>query len=129
LKELTVGMRLLQEIKVVEPADGATFDLQRNLLRWTAVPGAASYRIQLGYKEDTLQQSTLYGGGAITVSSPSVCLGALPASQTQGWIRTALTPGRTGIWHVDAFDRNGRKVGAMVETNHSFLVARGLESR
>jgi tetratricopeptide (TPR) repeat protein len=124
--DVPVHCRLVQEITALEPADGASFDLQRDIFRWTAVAGARSYRVNFGYREDSLQSSTVNGLPCVTASSAGVCLGTLPPKEVPSYLRDRLVPGRTGTWSVEAFDAAGRKVGAMVQSNHPFLVARGL---
>jgi tetratricopeptide (TPR) repeat protein len=124
--DVPIHGHLVQEIKALEPADGANFDLQRGVFRWSPVAGASSYRVNFGYKEDNLQTSTFYGLPCVTVSSANVCLGTVPPKDVHTYLRTRLVPGRTGTWSVEALDAAGKKVGAMVQSNHPFLVARGL---
>ena len=128
-KEYQVKTRTLQDIKALEPADGATVDLQRDFFRWTAVDGATSYYVNFGYKEDNLQTSTFYGLPGVSVPTTSVCLGTLAPKEIQPLLRSKLSAGRTGTWSVLAFDAKRRRLGTMVQTNHSFLVARSLSGK
>jgi hypothetical protein len=128
-KEYHVKTRTLQDIKALEPAHGATVDLQRDFFRWTAVEGATSYQVNFAYKEDNLQTSTFYGLPGVSVPTTSVCLGTLAPKEIQPLLRSKLSAGRTGTWSVEALDVKRRRVGTMVQTNHPFLVARGLAGK
>jgi hypothetical protein len=130
MKELPIHARLSEEIKLLEPAPGASVDLRKDFFRWTPVRGASHYLIQLGYHEDTPQHSTYYGIGGGKSPSTNLCLGS---SVLPDWnleqIRKRLIPGRTGTWSVEAFDASGRRIGTSLGNARPFFVAHGLEEQ
>jgi hypothetical protein len=60
----------------------------------------------------------------------SVCLGVAPDQDGMlNRLASEFRPGGMGTWQVHAVDATGRRVGAVVGADRTFVVARGLERR
>lgn len=121
--------RLLEEIKLLGPADRAPFDLAEGFFRWTPVPGAAKYLFQLAVIVPNEEGGTTHKTfGSYQTEATTVCLGVAPDQYRLLWnLSRELRAGGIGEWAVVAVDAAGRKVGTIVGPNRTFVVARGLE--
>lgn len=123
--EYEIPARLLQEITLLEPPNNATIDLRTDFFRWSAIEGAAYYKIVLVKKESRVGKGEFYTGGAsIQVHGNSACLGALPEADRGE--ANELAPGAGAVWQVHAFDAQDRRMGVSVQSDRTFLVGEGL---
>ena len=125
--EFTIPATTATEITLLEPAIGGTVDLCDDVFRWSMTEGADFYRLMIVRKESRVGDGNYYkGGAAIRVNSNNVCLGTLPESERSkaAW----LTTGSTATWSVQAYDEQGRPIGASVQTDRTFLVGRSVDN-
>ncbi|MBI4605847.1 MAG: serine/threonine protein kinase [Planctomycetes bacterium] len=121
--DLEIRARLLEEIDLLGPREGAEVDLESEIFRWTAVPGAAYYEMRLEEVEDRP------GGGRYfhsvlkaRVEDTGFSPGNVPAAERAAW--RALPAGRAAVWNVEAFDASGQSIGKAPE-RPCFRVKRG----
>jgi predicted Ser/Thr protein kinase len=130
-REVVVPIRLSEEIRLLSPGPGETFDLSKDLFRWSPIKGASRYKVLFGRLAEMAQGTGTSFQMLADVNAPaaSLCLGTLPATEVRNLVEY-LTPGRTATWKVEAFDPAGRRVGLTLAGNgQPFLVARGLEAK
>jgi hypothetical protein len=123
--------RLLEEIKLMSPADRAPFDLTEGFFRWAPIPGATKYSLEIWIFDASVQGTTRYRALAgFETEATTVCLGVAPDQDGMlSRLASEFRPGGMGKWHVVAMDATGRRVGAVVGGGRPFVVARGLERR
>jgi hypothetical protein len=123
--------RLLEEIKLMSPADRAPFDLTEGFFRWAPIPGAAKYSLEIATVDADEQGTTLYKAVCgFETEATTVCLGVAPDQDGMlSRLASEFRPGGMGKWHVFAMDATGRRVGVVVGGGRTFVVARGLERR
>ncbi|QEH31852.1 Serine/threonine-protein kinase PknB [Aquisphaera giovannonii] len=121
--------RLLEEIKLLAPADRAAFDPNEGIFRWSPVPRASRYQFALGAITVSEGGSTTKRGlGGYDTASTSLCLGTAPEqNQVLATLSRELKPGTIGEWTVQAFDASGRKLATVAGPPRNFVVARSLE--
>ena len=114
-------MRLLEQVQLLEPA-GEEVDLERDTFRWSALPGATSYEVQLYRLDD-------HGGGVYwkparkyRAATSSARLGSLDSKE--GADAAPLDGGARMGWEVWAFDAAGRSVGKSLRSKPLRLGAR-----
>jgi predicted Ser/Thr protein kinase len=123
--EFAIPARIAAEIKLLEPSADNTVDLRSDLFRWSMTEGAEYYNLMIIKMDLRVGDGNYYKSGeAIRVTSNSVCLSTLPETEQRkvGW----LVSGETAVWNVQAFDAQGRRIGASVQSDRNFLVGRGL---
>lgn len=126
--ELVIPARLSEEITLLEPANHATIDLRTDFFRWSEIDGAAYYMVGIDRKVSRVGQGTHYtGGGVAQIRTNSLCLGTVP--ETDRGQANEFTPGTSGVWAVQAFDGDGRRIGLSVLADRTFLVVRGLDNK
>jgi predicted Ser/Thr protein kinase/tetratricopeptide (TPR) repeat protein len=98
---------LLEEIREIEPDDGAAFNLADATFRWNAIPGAHHY--ELGFL------TTVTKGGGTYLTPLLVCrTGSALALHTaelppaDGDKLRSLPIGTTGVWEIRGYDEAGR---------------------
>ena len=126
VQELVIRGWIMQEIDFISPTAGEAMDLSVNFFRWSEVSGAAYYRVNFGYlgaNENGIP--TAFGLGLVETKSARLSLGASQDESIE-LLKKRLLTGRTGIWNVNAYDSDGRKIGTNLELNRPFLVASGL---
>jgi predicted Ser/Thr protein kinase/tetratricopeptide (TPR) repeat protein len=123
-----IKTRLMEEIKLLSPAEGTPIDLNEGFFRWSPVDGAAYYHVIF-----TVSKPHATGGvsrashGGYKVTGTSLCLGVAPEqSDLLTTLRRELVPGATCGWDVNAYDAAGRRIGVDLGSYHPFVVARGL---
>jgi hypothetical protein len=121
--------RLIEELKLLAPVDRAPFDLKEGFFRWTPVPGAAKYQLEVMSVANNEQGGRSHQSfGSYETKTTSVCLGVAPEQfQLLSNLDGILRPGGFGEWTVAAVDAKGRRVGAVVGQPWTFVIARGLE--
>jgi hypothetical protein len=123
--------RLLEEIKLTGPADRAPFDLTEGFFRWAPILGAAKYSLEIvpvKANEQGISVHMLCGG--FETEATAVCLGVAPDQDgLLNRLASKFRPGGLGKWQVFAMDPTGRRIGAVVGGERTFVVARGLERR
>ena len=126
-----VRARLMDEIKLLSPADGSPFDLSEGFFRWSPIPRAAKYSLEIMVvRVNELGATQRFGWGGFETAATSVCLGVAPDQRRLlDNLAHAFRPGDMGSWHVFAFDSTGRRIGTVVGGDRSFVVARGMEQR
>ena len=88
--------------------------------------GADYYRLMIAKKDSRVGEGTYYkGGAAMRVTSNRVCLSTL--AETEQSKAAWLTAGTTATWNVQAYDAQGRQIGASVQANRSFLVGHAID--
>jgi len=87
-------------VALTSPADGATLD-EWPVLRWSAVPGAYDYRVQIGDSPDPLAQGTSYG-------DPATAFTFLPPQAGSPFSVTSAAA--TRYWRVTAQVGTGHEV-------------------
>lgn len=132
--ELAIPARLIEPIQLLSPPEGATVNLESENFSWSAVPGAARYRLGFGYEHDGSKEgvqsgfwpahSTSWVTGPTTTAN-KICLGGLPRQELEG-LSQILVAGRTGVWTVTAEDAKGRVLGRVLTEQRRFFVAHGL---
>jgi hypothetical protein len=122
---------LLEEIKLTSPADRAPFDLTEGFFRWAPIAGAAKYSLELASinaNEQGYMSKRILGG--FVTEAATVCLGVAPDQHgLLNSVASEFRPGGMGEWHVFAMDAKGRRIGAVVGGDRTFVVARALERR
>jgi predicted Ser/Thr protein kinase len=124
--EFAIPASTITEIMLLEPAVDDTVDLRSDVFRWSMAEGADFYRLVIVSKDSRVGDGNYFkGGAAIRVNSNNVCLGTLPESERNkaAW----LTTGATATWSVQAYDEQGRPIGASVQNNRTFLVGRSID--
>jgi predicted Ser/Thr protein kinase len=126
--ELVIPARLSEEITLVEPANNATIDLRTEFFRWSKIDDAAYYKVVIVKKENRVGEGRYYTsvGSPVQVRTNSMCLGTVPDSDRNQ--ADGLTPGTSAAWQVHAFDADGRRIGASVQADRTFLVGKGLRN-
>ena len=126
-QEIVIPAWIMQEIRLLSPAEGASVDLQNDAFRWSEVADAAHYRVRFS-KFDTDKQSGAprqSGAGWARTKAPLLRLNVAQDRSIE-IVKRSLIPGRTGAWTVSAFDSNDRQIGASMESARPFFVAVGL---
>jgi hypothetical protein len=124
--EFVIPARFAAEITLLEPAVDDTVDLRTDFFRWSRIEGADYYNLMIVKRDSRVGEGSYYkSGAAMRVASNSVCLSTLPEAERSkaAW----LTAGATGTWNVHAYDAQGRRIGASVQANRSFLVGHILD--
>jgi hypothetical protein len=121
--------RLVEEIKLLSPADRTPFDLSEGFFRWTPVPTAEKYLLSItAVVTNEAGGTTRKGFGSYESKATTVCLGVAPDQHgLLASLARELSPGGIGEWGIHAVDAAGQKVGAVVGPGRTFVVARGLE--
>jgi hypothetical protein len=124
-----IRARMMEEIKPLHPAEGASVDFNETLFRWTEVPGAAYYRVSFSLMTETEAATPLQKAiASVKTEGPVLLLAKVPEEDRGARsIRESLRAGRFGVWSVEAYDDKDRRIGTCLELNNSFLVVKGLE--
>ncbi|MGN6135762.1 MAG: hypothetical protein ACTHOU_14835 [Aureliella sp.] len=118
-----VRLRQAEEMRQQAPADGDVVDLAKVELRWQAIEGAATYKVQFLYTEEKPSPSTTYFL-VVETTQPQVKIAELTAFEHQQ-IRRNLHAGREAGWQVDAYDAAGKRIGLSPKESH-FVVGEPL---
>jgi predicted Ser/Thr protein kinase len=121
--------RLLEEIRLLGPPDRAPFDPNEGFFRWTPVPGVTKYVLQIAIVASNEEGGTTHKSfGDYQTEATTVCLGVAPDQyRVFSNLSREFRAGSIGEWTVVAVDAAGRRLGAVVGADRTFLVARGLE--
>jgi hypothetical protein len=120
--ELMIPARLMDDIVLQAPKAAEAVDLARDSFRWSNVPGAARYEVQLNWV--TLNANggtTMHTGQRLSSTEPR--LDPHDFQSAPDWFRKNLTLGQTATWSVEAFDANNRQIGQSTENQRPFVVA------
>jgi hypothetical protein len=120
-----VRLRLAEEIRLTKPEAGASVDLRDAELRWSAVPDADHYLVNLLYTAETPTPTHLFFLSPKT-NEPRLRFAQL-SDQERRQIRENYVPGRTAGWRVDAYDAAGKRIGVSL-SEQQFLIVHGLDS-
>ncbi len=121
-----VRLRLAEDIPLISPGLSTAMDLNKDIFKWEPIAKATSYQVQLLYTTETPSPNKSYFL-TVTTDQPQLRLADLSPAQ-QDSIRENLVAGRTGGWHVDAFDEANRCIGTSLQEGQ-FLVASELDTR
>ncbi len=121
-----VRLRLAEAIELQSPADDESIDLSESELRWSAVPNAKFYRLQLSVRKERPRPSAAMFL-ALDVDAPRFRFVDIEQGYVQ-LVQKNLVAGSVGEWRVDAYDADGKCIGKTLKERR-FLVAEGLSER
>jgi len=116
-----IRARLLQDIALLEPQNGATINLQTERFRWSAVQGAKSYRVHSALR--TTRGSGAYYSAICTANAESTSLSLLKIPDSDIDKRDPLSPEQTITWSVHALDATDRCIAKSTESGRTFRIA------
>ncbi|MBI4605730.1 MAG: hypothetical protein HY721_27500 [Planctomycetes bacterium] len=122
--ELAIPGRLLEEVTLLEPTGGEV-DLARDTFRWSGLPGAAYYEVELIGVED-LGGGTYYKP-AQKFRAEGTSLRLADVSPLPAATLNVLTRGSTAAWVVRAHDARGRCIGRSSGPARTFAISGALE--
>jgi len=108
-----VHLRLAEEIALVHPPAHAPVVLAEAELAWHPVAGADHYIVQLSYLGQGPSPTQTYFLSPRTTET-RLRFASLPEA-ARAQLTRHFAVGRTGSWRVDAYDRQGRRVGTSLE--------------
>ncbi len=126
ITELEVPVRQMDELTLIGPETGSSFDPSTDVFSWKPVAGAASYRLLISLQQDYKNGKRTTGLANIKVHTPRVCLGTIDDADI---IRTKskFTAGALLTWSVTAYDKSDRRIAVSREYSRPLVLAKALE--